>query len=139
MFYPVKVLDSKGKVKKVISSEQLSDIHWDSFYAEWENEAPTKNANELPHQKTEHGTNGNGNGNGNGLHRNSGDNGHANTNGNGRHQKSSANADGNGLHRNGNAHGRSRAGGNRRHRSGSANAGGNGGGHEISEDYHMTH
>ena len=31
MFYPVKVKDSKGKVKKEITTEQLGDRHWEQF------------------------------------------------------------------------------------------------------------
>ena len=32
MFYPVKIKDGKGKVKKVLSSKKLSDKYWDSYF-----------------------------------------------------------------------------------------------------------
>jgi len=32
MFYEVRILDSKGKVKKVLSGKKLSNNYWDSFY-----------------------------------------------------------------------------------------------------------
>lgn len=31
MFYPVKVRDNQGKVKKVVSTKQLSDRHWEHY------------------------------------------------------------------------------------------------------------
>ena len=32
MFYEVRVLDRKGKIKKVLSSKSLSKRYWDSFF-----------------------------------------------------------------------------------------------------------
>ncbi|HJL73349.1 MAG TPA: hypothetical protein QGI40_05755 [Nitrospinaceae bacterium] len=32
MFYEVRVLDRKGKVKKVLSSKSLSNRYWNSFF-----------------------------------------------------------------------------------------------------------
>jgi len=32
MFYPVKITDSKGKVKKVLPSKKLSKDYWDSYF-----------------------------------------------------------------------------------------------------------
>ena len=32
MFYEVRVLDSKGKVKKVLSGKKLSNNYWKDFY-----------------------------------------------------------------------------------------------------------
>ncbi len=34
MIYPVKILNKKGKVKKVISASKLADLHWQNFYAD---------------------------------------------------------------------------------------------------------
>ncbi len=32
MFYPVKIKDSKGKVKKVLPSKKLSKDYWESYF-----------------------------------------------------------------------------------------------------------
>jgi len=32
MFYPVKILDAKGKIKKWISSKSLNERHWKGFW-----------------------------------------------------------------------------------------------------------
>jgi|GEM_PF-5555605 len=32
MFYPVKILDGKGKIKKWISSKSLNERHWKGFF-----------------------------------------------------------------------------------------------------------
>ncbi len=32
MFYPVKIKDSKGKVKKVLPSKKLSKDYWDNYF-----------------------------------------------------------------------------------------------------------
>ena len=32
MFYEVRILDSEGKVKKVLSSKKLSSSYWGDFY-----------------------------------------------------------------------------------------------------------
>jgi hypothetical protein len=32
MFYPVKIKDGKGKVKKVLPSKKLSQDYWDSYF-----------------------------------------------------------------------------------------------------------
>lgn len=32
MFYPVKITDNKGKVKKVLPSKKLSKDYWDSYF-----------------------------------------------------------------------------------------------------------
>lgn len=37
MFYDVKILDSKGQTKKIISAQELSQRHWQSFKSAEEN------------------------------------------------------------------------------------------------------
>ena len=32
MFYPVKITDKKGKVKKVLPSKKLSKDYWDNYF-----------------------------------------------------------------------------------------------------------
>ncbi len=32
MFYPVKIKDGKGKVKKVLSPKKLSQDYWDNYF-----------------------------------------------------------------------------------------------------------
>ena len=32
MFYPVKIKDAKGKVKKVLPSKKLSKDYWDNYF-----------------------------------------------------------------------------------------------------------
>ena len=34
MIYPVKIINKKGKVKKVISSSKLTDLYWKNFYTD---------------------------------------------------------------------------------------------------------
>jgi|TARA_B110000438_G_C15390869_1_gene468996 hypothetical protein len=34
MFFEVRVLDSKGKIKKVIPEKELTQIHWTKFEAD---------------------------------------------------------------------------------------------------------
>ena len=50
MFYKVQVLDAKGKLKKLLTSEMLSKRHWDLFpdnikKAEKEKKSKTKKKN----------------------------------------------------------------------------------------------
>lgn len=33
MFYPVKIKDGKGKVKKVLPSKKLSKDYWDTYFS----------------------------------------------------------------------------------------------------------
>ena len=40
MFYPVKVLDEKGKVKKVLNSKKLSKEYWDKIFDQTKKRAP---------------------------------------------------------------------------------------------------
>lgn len=40
MFYPVKILDEKGKVKKVLSSKKLSQEYWDKIFDDTKKRAP---------------------------------------------------------------------------------------------------
>ncbi|MFQ5673706.1 MAG: hypothetical protein ACE5G9_11470 [Nitrospinales bacterium] len=42
MFYPVKVLDDEGKVKKIVTSRELSRRYWESFHKEMEGERSFK-------------------------------------------------------------------------------------------------
>lgn len=44
MFYPVRVLDRKGNVKKVLSSKELSKLYWHDFenHLHGQTHAPTK-------------------------------------------------------------------------------------------------
>lgn len=37
MFFDVKVLDSQGQTKKIISSQELSKLHWKTFRLKEEN------------------------------------------------------------------------------------------------------
>ena len=52
MFYKVQVLDAKGKLKKLFTSEMLSKRHWDMFpdnikKSEKEKKSKTKKKNEF--------------------------------------------------------------------------------------------
>ncbi len=42
MFYPVKVTDAKGKVKKILSSKKLSNKYWKDVFEETKAKAPRK-------------------------------------------------------------------------------------------------
>ncbi len=42
MFYPVKVTDAKGKVKKVLSSKKLSNKYWKDVFDKTQAKAPRK-------------------------------------------------------------------------------------------------
>ena len=42
MFYPVKVIDHQGRVKKYVSSKQLSQRYWKAFYKEMRSEKTSK-------------------------------------------------------------------------------------------------
>ena len=44
MFYEVRVLDSKNKIKKIISGQQLSRKYWDKFESNF-NISSTKSKN----------------------------------------------------------------------------------------------
>ncbi len=46
MFNEVRILDAKGKIKKVVSSKVLSRIYWKSFFDSPVSGAPTKNTKE---------------------------------------------------------------------------------------------
>ena len=40
MFYPVKITDKKGKVKKVLPSKKLSKDYWDNYYGALQKKVP---------------------------------------------------------------------------------------------------
>ncbi len=40
MFYPVKIKDAKGKVKKVLPSKKLSKDYWDSYFGGLQKRVP---------------------------------------------------------------------------------------------------
>lgn len=42
MFYEVRILDSDGKVKKVLSSRKLSSNYWKGFYDKVKGKAPSR-------------------------------------------------------------------------------------------------
>lgn len=49
MFYEVRVLDPKNKVKKIISSQQLSRNYWDKFETSFNASSPkSKNGTKKP-------------------------------------------------------------------------------------------
>lgn len=41
MFYEVRVLDSEGKIKKVLSSKKLSSNYWKGFYDNIKGKSPS--------------------------------------------------------------------------------------------------
>ncbi len=40
MFYPVKIKDAKGKVKKVLPSKKLSKDYWDNYFGGLQKRVP---------------------------------------------------------------------------------------------------
>lgn len=40
MFYPVKITDKKGKVKKVLPSKKLSKDYWDNYFGALKKKVP---------------------------------------------------------------------------------------------------
>jgi hypothetical protein len=40
MFYPVKIKDGKGKVKKVLPSKKLSKDYWDNYFGALKKKVP---------------------------------------------------------------------------------------------------
>ena len=44
MFYQVKVLNSEGKIKKVISSKELSKRYWNTFFEDMSGDSAAKTA-----------------------------------------------------------------------------------------------
>jgi CRISPR/Cas system CSM-associated protein Csm2 small subunit len=40
MFYEVRILDSKGKVKKVLNGKKLSNNYWKDFYDKVKSKSP---------------------------------------------------------------------------------------------------
>jgi hypothetical protein len=40
MFYPVKIKDGKGKVKKVLPSKKLSKDYWDNYFGGLQKKVP---------------------------------------------------------------------------------------------------
>lgn len=40
MFYPVKITDNKGKVKKVLPSKKLSKDYWDNYFGGLKKKVP---------------------------------------------------------------------------------------------------
>ena len=40
MFYPVKIKDGKGKVKKVLPSKKLSKDYWDNYFSGLKKKVP---------------------------------------------------------------------------------------------------
>jgi hypothetical protein len=53
MFYPVKILDEKGKVKKVLSSKKLSKEYWDKIFDQTKKRAPKAGKGKRIHSKTD--------------------------------------------------------------------------------------
>jgi hypothetical protein len=58
MFYPVKITDKKGKVKKVLPSKKLSKDYWDNYFGGLKKKVPLnlknkgqKNKGDLPNDK----------------------------------------------------------------------------------------
>jgi hypothetical protein len=41
MFYDVKILDARGQAKKIISGQELSNLHWQLFQTKEENKTST--------------------------------------------------------------------------------------------------
>ncbi len=42
MFYEVRILDSKGNVKKILSSKKLSSGYWKGFYDKIKRRSPSR-------------------------------------------------------------------------------------------------
>ena len=42
MFYPVKVIDDTGRIKKIVNSKELSQLYWAAFYKEMNGENTSK-------------------------------------------------------------------------------------------------
>ena len=58
MFYPVKITDKKGKVKKVLPSKKLSKDYWDNYFGGLKKKVPLnlknkgqKNKGDLPNHE----------------------------------------------------------------------------------------
>ena len=53
MFYPVKITDKKGKVKKVLPSKKLSKDYWDSYFGGLKKKVPLHLQKKGPKAKDE--------------------------------------------------------------------------------------
>ncbi|MEC7641108.1 MAG: hypothetical protein VYC17_03030 [Nitrospinota bacterium] len=50
MFYPVKVIDDTGRIKKIVNSKELSRLYWAAFYKEMNGENTAK-ADKIKHRR----------------------------------------------------------------------------------------
>ena len=48
MFYQVKIYDAKGKVKRVISSKEISRKYWEKFFGSHQNRVQLKLGRQTP-------------------------------------------------------------------------------------------
>jgi hypothetical protein len=53
MFYPVKIKDGKGKVKKVLPSKKLSKDYWDNYFGGLKKKVPLNLKNKARKNKGE--------------------------------------------------------------------------------------
>lgn len=53
MFYPVKITDKKGKVKKVLPSKKLSKDYWDNYFGGLKKKVPLNLKNKVQKNKGE--------------------------------------------------------------------------------------
>jgi len=53
MFYPVKITDNKGKVKKVLPSKKLSKDYWDNYFGGLKKKVPLNLKNKGQNAKGE--------------------------------------------------------------------------------------
>lgn len=53
MFYPVKIKDGKGKVKKVLPSKKLSKDYWDNYFGGLKKKVPLNLKNRAQKHKGE--------------------------------------------------------------------------------------
>ena len=51
MFYPVKIKDGKGKVKKVLPSKKLSKDYWDNYFGALKKKVPLHLQKKVPKAK----------------------------------------------------------------------------------------
>ncbi len=48
MFYEVRILDSEGNVKKILSSKKLSSSYWKGFYEKIKGRSPSRSGTSSP-------------------------------------------------------------------------------------------
>jgi hypothetical protein len=53
MFYPVKIKDGKGKVKKVLPSKKLSKDYWDNYFGGLQKKVPLNLKKKAQNTKSE--------------------------------------------------------------------------------------